>query len=136
MNKVNICMSEKDAISGYANISVSQIQSMINGSIDDILFKGLDSVNHDQREALIIETLNKLKNNGTATFEFLDMLSIGRDIYNGVASSKYISNLIQNRSSVGYEKDFLELISNHKQFKIKNKYHNDTNIVIVIYKEI
>lgn len=136
MNKINVCMSDKDVITGYNNISVSQIPSLINGSIDDLLFKGLDAMTHDQRASTVIEILNKLKHQGTATFEFLDMLSVGRDIYNGVANSKYVSNLIQNRSSVGYESDFIELISNYKQFKIKNRYHNDTNIVVVIHKEL
>lgn len=136
MNKVNVCMSEKDAITGYANVSVGQVQSLINGSIDELIFKGLDSISHDQRISVVLEILNKLKHKGTATLEFLDMLSLGRDVFNGVANSKYVSSMIQNRASVGYESDILELIANNKQFRVKNRYHNDTNIVMIIYKEL
>lgn len=136
MNKVNVCLSEKDAITGYSNISIDQIPSLINGSIDELIFRGLDAVSYDQRMSTLLEILNKLKHKGSATLEFMDALSLGRDIYNGVANSKYVSSMIQNRSSVGYESDIMELIGNQKQFKIKNRYHNDTNIVMTIYKEL
>ena len=136
MNKINICVSEKDVIQGYQNITPNQINTLINGSLDEIIFKGLDLIPFDQRNQIIADILSKIKSGGQAIFEFLDIISMAKEIYLGSMSSKAVSGLIDGKRSLGYENDLLELIGNFSQFQIKNRYNNGSSIVVTINKEI
>jgi len=136
MNKINICVSEKDVIQGYQNITPNQINTLINGSLDEIIFKGLDLIPFDQRNQIIADILSKIKSGGQAIFEFLDIISMAKEIYLGSMSSKAVSGLIDGKRSLGYENDLLELIGNFPQFQIKNRYNNGSSIVVTINKEI
>lgn len=136
MNKINICALEKDVIQGYQNITPNQIGNLINGSIDEIIFKGLDIIPHDQRNQIIADILSKIKSGGQAIFEFLDIISMSKEIYLGSMSSKAISARIDGKRSLGYENDIVEIIANFPQFKIKHRHNNGDTIVITINKEI
>jgi hypothetical protein len=136
MNKINICVSEKDVIQGYQNITPNQINTLINGSLDEIIFKGLDLMPFDQRNQIIADILSKIKSGGQAIFEFLDIISMAKEMYLGSMSSKAASGLIDGKRSLGYENDLLELIGNFPQFQIKNRYNNGSSIVVTINKEI
>lgn len=136
MIKINICLSEQEIIPGYQNITPNQIKNLVNGSIDEIIFKGLDLMGYEHRSQAIIEILNKIKNNGHVIFEFLDIISVGKEVYLGSMNSKTVSGLIDGKKSLGYEYDILEIIQNFPQFKIKNRYNNNHNIVISVIKEI
>lgn len=136
MNKANICISEKDIIAGYQNISPNQINTLINGSLDEIIFRQIDLIPFDQRNQIIADILSKVKNSGQAIFEFLDIILMAKEIYLGSMSSKTVSGLIDGKRSLGYENDILELIANFPQFKIKNRYNNGASIVVTITKEI
>ena len=136
MNKTNICISEKDVIPGYNNITPNQINNLINGSVDEIIFKNLDLTSFEQRNQMVADILSKIKSGGQAIFEFLDIISMAKEIYLGSMSSKAVSSLVDGKRSLGYENDLLELIGNFPQFKIKNRYNNGSSIVVTISKEI
>lgn len=134
--KINLCLSEQYIIPGYQNITPNQISSLINGSVDEIVFRGLDLITYDQRSQIIVDILNKIKHKGEITLEFLDIITISKEIYLGSMTSKTISGLIDGKRSLGYEHDILDIVQNFPQFKIKNKYNNGQNIIITIVKEI
>jgi hypothetical protein len=90
----------------------------------------------DQRNQIIADILSKIKSGGQAIFEFLDIISMAKEIYLGSMSSKAASGLIDGKRSLGYENDLLELIGNFPQFQIKNRYNNGSSIVVTINKEI
>lgn len=136
MIKINICNSEKDLVAGYQNITLSQVDGIVNGSIDEILFKGLDYIPYDQRTQIISAILSKIKHGGEIIFEILDIIAISKEIYLGSMTSKAISSLIDGKRSLGYESDIIELVGNFPQFKIKNRFNHASNIVIKILKEI
>lgn len=136
MNKTNVCISEKDVIPGYNNITPNQINNLINGSIDEIIFKNLDLIAFDQRGQIVADILSKIKSGGQAIFEFLDIISVAKEIYLGSMTPKTLSGLIDGKRSLGYENDLLELIANFPQFKIKHRYNNGSFIVVTISKEI
>ena len=136
MNKINICVSEKDVIQGYQNITPTQITNLINGSVDEIIFKGLDFIPYEQRNQIVADILSKIKSGGQAIFEFLDIIAMAKEIYLGSMTPKTISGLIDGKRSLGYENDLLELIANFPQFQIKNRHNNGASIVVTINKEI
>lgn len=136
MIKTNICISEKDVIAGYQNLTPTQIPNLVNGSIDEIIFKGLDLVPYEQRNQIIADILSKVKSGGQAIFEFLDIIAMAKEVYLGSMSSRAISGLVDGKRSLGYENDLLELIANFPQFHIKNRHNNGASIVVTINKEI
>lgn len=136
MNKINICISEKDVIPGYQNITPNQINTTINGSVDELIFKGLDLISYEQRNQIIADILSKVKSGGQAIFEFLDIIAMAKEIYLGSMSCKTVSGLIDGKRSLGYENDIIDLIANFPQFKIKNRYINGSSIVVIVSKEI
>jgi len=132
--KINICLSDQDVIDGYQNISISQIDSIVNGSIDEILFTKLDNVSYNERLPLISNVLNKMKYNGILVIELLDLIAIGKDISSGSLSSKTVSSLIQNTVSVSYEFDILEHIGNFPQYKVQKKYSHNYKLKLHVVK--
>lgn len=133
--KINVCLSDQDVIDGYQNISISQIDSIVNGSVDEILFTKLDNVPHNERLSIVSSILNKMKYNGTLTIELLDLISIGKDISSGALSSKTVSSLVQNIVSVGYEFDILEHVGNFPQYQVQKKYSHNYKLKIHIVKK-
>ena len=136
MNKANVCISEQYTIPGYKNITPSQISAIINGSLDEIIFKGLDFIEYEQRGQIIAEILSKVKSGGQAILEFLDIISMSKEVYLGSMSSKALSGLIDGKRSLGYENDILDIIANFPQFQIKHRHANGPSIAITISKEI
>lgn len=133
--KINICLSDQDVIDGYQNISISQIDSVVNGSVDEILFTKIDNVPYGERLSVFSNILNKIKYNGVLITELLDLISIGKDISSGSLSSKTVSSLIQNIVSVGYEFDILEYVGNFPQYQIQKKYSHNYKLKIHIVKK-
>lgn len=136
MTKINICLSEKDVIDGYQNITPNQLNTIVNGSVNEIIFRGLDFVTNEQRSQIIVDILNKVKNNGEVTFEFLDLVTMSKEAYLGSMTSKAISSLIDGKRSLGYEDDIVHIVENFPQFKIKNRFNHGQNIVMTIIKEL
>lgn len=132
--KINICLSDKDVIDGYQNISISQIDTLINGSIDEILFTKLDNVPFNDRLSILANVLNKIKFNGVLIIEMLDLIAIGKDMSSGSVTSKTISSLVENIVSVGYEFDILEYVGNFPQYQVQKKYSHNYKLKIHIAK--
>lgn len=132
--KINICLSDKDVIDGYQNISISQIDTLINGSIDEILFTKLDNVPFNDRLSILANVLNKIKFNGVLIIEMLDLVAIGKDMSSGSVTSKTISSLVENIVSVGYEFDILEYVGNFPQYQVQKKYSHNYKLKIHIAK--
>jgi len=132
--KINICLSDKDVIDGYQNISISQIDTLINGSIDEILFTKLDNVPFNDRPPILANVLNKIKFNGVLIIEMLDLVAIGKDMSSGSVTSKTISSLVENIVSVGYEFDILEYVGNFPQYQVQKKYSHNYKLKIHIAK--
>lgn len=132
--KINICISEKDVIDGYQNVSISQINNIVNGSVDELVFSQLDSVPYQERLSVFSNLLNKIKFNGIMIIEMLDLIAIGKDMSTGSITSKTISSLIENAVSVGYEFDILEYIGNFAQYQVQKKYSHNFKLKIHIVK--
>lgn len=136
MKKVNLCITENDSIDGFNNISVAQLDAIPNGSIDNIMINVLNNIEYEQSKSVIVSVLKKLKHKGQATIRILDLLSVSKDIFYGVATSKSVSGILGQKSSFLYEEDILDVVDNFPQFQIKNKHKDQNTLVFVIYKEL
>lgn len=136
MKKVNLCITENDSIDGFNNISVAQLDAIPNGSIDNIMINVLNNIEYEQSKSVIVSVLRKLKHKGQATIRILDLLSVSKDIFYGVATSKSVSGILGQKSSFLYEEDILDVVNNFPQFQIKNKHKDQNTLVFVIYKEL
>jgi hypothetical protein len=134
--KINICISDKHKTDGYLNVPAEQINQIINGSIDEILFRNIDSLDFNDRIPVVSALLNKMKYNGVLILEFLDLMSIGRDMSEGNITSKALSDLFSGINSVGYEFDFLEQLNNFPQYQVQNRYIHNNKVVIHIVKKL
>lgn len=136
MKKVNLCISENDSISDFFNVSVSQIDSVPNGSIENINVAIINGLEYEEAKNILIQSLKKLKNEGLLTIEILDILTVAKDIFYGSATSKSVSAVLSNIKSVFYEQEIIDIVTNFPQFKIQNRYKDNNNIVMVVYKEL
>lgn len=136
MKKVNLCITEKDAIDGFNNISIAQLDAIPNGSIDNIMINVLNNIEYEQSKSVIVSVLKKLKHKGQATIRILDLLSISKDIFYGTATSKSVSGVLAQKSSFLYEEDILSVVNNFPQFQVKNKHKDQSTLVFVVYKEL
>lgn len=135
MIKVNVCLSETDAIDGYNNISINQLGTLVNGSIDELVFRNLDGISHEARISTVSDLLSKIKYDGSLTIEILDLMAIGKEMFNGSITSKSLSALLSGARSVGYEFDIVEQIANFQSFIIRNKYTRNFKLTIIITKQ-
>lgn len=136
MKKVNLCITEKDAIDGFNNISIAQLDAIPNGSIDNIMINVLNNIEYEESKSIVVTVLKKLKHKGQATVRILDLLSVSKDIFYGTATSKSISGVLAQKASFLYEDDILSVVNNFPQFKVKNKHKDQNTLVFVIYKEL
>lgn len=132
--KINICLSEQDSIDGYNNISINQIPNIINGSVDEIMFKKLDNIPYQDRISTLSSLLNKIKYNGHLILEITDIMQVGRDMSSGTLTSKTASAIIAPIVSVCYEFDILNQLANFPNFTIQNRYGHNYKLTINITK--
>lgn len=136
MNKINVCLAENHAISGYNNILIENLENIVNGSIDDILFIYSDQIDHPSRNSVIMTLFKKLRNKGTLNLVFCNIYSICKQIYKTNMSSSTISSLLASKRSFMTEAELDEIVYSLKELSIINKQYNNNNIVVKIKKEM
>lgn len=134
MIKINICLTEQDAINGYTNVSINQLNGLVNGSIDEIIFRRIDGLSYEERVPILSTMLLKMKYNGILILEMLDLMSVGKEMFVGSITSKSLSTLLSQVTSVGYEFDIIDQLSNFPNYLIRNKHSHNHKLTLTIIK--
>lgn len=136
MNKLNICLKQEDAISGYNNLPIENLNAIVNGTVDEILFVHGDAISYNERKTILIELFKKLRNKGLLILVFLNIKSIAKQIFKTNISGSNISNIIGSKLSFIPENELEELIYSIKELSIINKYYDNEKVVIKITKDM
>jgi hypothetical protein len=136
MNKLNICLQQQDAVSGYNNLPIENLNAIVNGTVDEILFIHGDMIEHNQRKNILIDLFKKLRNRGLLILVFLNIKSVAKQIYKTNISGSHISNLIGSKLSFMPENELEELVYSIKELSIINKYYDNEKIVVKITKDM
>lgn len=126
--------SSQETISGFDNLDVTNLDKLINGTIDFIVCESLDSLDYISRLKVISTIFKKLSFGGEATFKFLNSYQLCKNIIKGDMTSKFLSEVVASVNSLFLESDMMDLINQMENVKIIKIYNNNNHIVMNIKK--
>lgn len=136
MNKLNIVNSENDHINGYENIKIENINSVINGTCENIICSVLDSFSYKDRLSSIVTMCKKLSNMGSLTLRFIDGTRLCKDAYKGNVNSSFISGVLEQTKSIFLDSDITELVSQMQDINIAKAYNDNLYCIVILQKNL
>jgi hypothetical protein len=131
---INFILEDSKEIKGYDNILVTNIHTIINGYVDDILCECLDQLEIDTRKHVLDEILNKLAFEGRAVFKFVNATLLADRIIKNELDTKKLSSIIRDIKSLWSEYVILDMFNSIPSIKIDNYYNEGVNTVITLSK--
>lgn len=126
--------NSQEKISGFDNLDISNLDKLINGTIDFIVCESLDSLDYASRLKVIATIFKKLSFGGEVTFKFFNSYQLCKNVIKGDMTSKSLSETIASAQSLFLESDMMDIINQMENAKIIKIYNNNNHIVMNIKK--
>lgn len=104
--KINITTSPAQAINGYKNYFIEdqgcleEIQNIVNNCCSEIIFTGIDYIDHDKVDAVLALLLSKLRLGGRILISGINFDSVIRAALSEQLSETDFSKMIENIKSI------------------------------------
>lgn len=135
MIKYNLTTTDtQEKISGFDNLDISNVDKLINGTIDFIVCEILDKLEYIDRLKTINTIFKKLSFGGEVTFKFFNAYQLCKSVIKGDMTSKSLSEIVNNLNSLFVESDMMDLVNQTDNIRIVKIYNNNNHIIINIKK--
>ena len=135
MIKYNLTTADtQEKISGFDNLDISNVDKLINGTIDFIFCEILDKLEYIDRLKTINTIFKKLSFGGEVTFKFFNAYQLCKSVIKGDMTSKSLSEIVNNLNSLFVESDMMDLVNQTDNIRIVKIYNNNNHIIINIKK--
>lgn len=135
MIKYNLTTADtQEKISGFDNLDISNVDKLINGTIDFIVCEILDKLEYIDRLKTINTIFKKLSFGGEVTFKFFNAYQLCKSVIKGDMTSKSLSEIVNNLNSLFVESDMMDLVNQTDNIRIVKIYNNNNHIIINIKK--
>lgn len=131
---INFILDNSSQIKGYDNILITNINTIINGYVDDILCECLDDLEEEIRLSVLNEIINKLAFEGKAVFRFVNATLLADRIIKNELDTKKLSSIIKNIKSLWSEYVIIDIFNSLPSIKVDNYYNENVNTVITVIK--
>ena len=94
---INIYQNTKDLSDVLYNVNLDQIDSVPNYSINQILFKGINNIDNDSIQKVLLALCQKLALQGFCTIEILNMKSVCSSYLSGSITDINMYELLRDK---------------------------------------
>lgn len=134
---INLCHSDNiQSIDGFSNVTVDNIDSIVNCSVDIIYYRFINRLNSEQLGSVLSKLLQKLRTGGNLVLRMLDIRAIAKSYSdNSIDSQTFLSQISSVNMAITPEEinnglNSLEYITG------KIEYENNHIILSIVRKEI
>lgn len=132
---INLCLENIDEEnSQYQNVSVYNIDKIVNNSCDIVTVSILEQLSPQECETTILKSLDKLKPIGYLVLSFVNFKKICYDYHIGKVNNKIMIENIQNKKCI-LDLNYIEKIISKNNYHIVNLTEQEYGFEISIKKD-
>lgn len=138
MNRnLNLVLNNNSPVlEGYANIPISDLDTVVNGYINNVVCEYLDHLPHIQRIPILGSIISKIAFEGSATFKMINATVLSQKILRNEINSEQLSNIISSIQSMWTESIIDSVFNNIQHITIQNHYIDNIYSIISVSKKI
>jgi hypothetical protein len=136
MKPVNFIVDQNNYLPDYENIDISNIKSITNGYIKEMVCSCLDELDFDIREFIFMNLIEKLSFDGTLRLKMINSTLLAHKILRNEISPKKVSEIISQSKSMWSDYLIMDHISNLNNIDIEKLYSENVYSVIILHKHI
>lgn len=136
MKPVNFIVDQNNYLPDYENIDISNIKSITNGYIKEMVCSCLDELDFDIRDFIFMNLIEKLSFDGTLRLKMINSTLLAHKILRNEIGPKKVSEIISQSKSMWSDYLIMDHIGNLNNIDIEKLYSENVYSVIILHKHI